>query len=237
GERSDERRVDVGGRLGVLVVAALVGELVLQVGPSDDGADEDVGVGDAGVERGEPLRAADPGGVRRHRRQRRRAVVDPPRVLGAVPDHVRHPHRVAPQQVVHLLARDGAEAGRRDGGAAAGDGGLGEGEVLGVGEQQEGAGGDVLHVAVAELEEEAAAGVLRLVRGGAGHHGADEAVGVALVLVQRRHLLHQERLGDQDPRPGVLVVPPERVVLLVRAQHLPVHLDVAQVRRVLGRPV
>ena len=40
GERSDERRVDVGGWLGVLVVTALVGELVLHVGPSDDSAAE-----------------------------------------------------------------------------------------------------------------------------------------------------------------------------------------------------
>jgi hypothetical protein len=40
GERSDERRVDVGGWLGVLVVTALVGELVLHVGPSDGSADE-----------------------------------------------------------------------------------------------------------------------------------------------------------------------------------------------------
>uniref|UniRef100_A0A0D3G7U0 Uncharacterized protein n=1 Tax=Oryza barthii TaxID=65489 RepID=A0A0D3G7U0_9ORYZ len=77
-------------------------------------------------------------------------------------------------EVVHLPTRDGAEARGRDGGAAAGDSRLGEGEVLGVGEQQEGAGGDVLHVAVAELEEEAATAVLRLVRGGAGLPGTME---------------------------------------------------------------
>jgi hypothetical protein len=78
---------------------------------------------------------------------------------------------------------------------------------------------------------------LRPVRGRAGHHGADEPVGVALVLAHRAQPLHQERHGDEDPRARVLVVPPERVVRLVPAQHLPVRLDVPQVRRALGRAV
>jgi hypothetical protein len=236
-ERSDEGRVDVCRRLRVLVVVPLVGEPVLLVGPADDRADVDVGVGPAGVERGEPLRAPDPARVRGNGRQRGRAVVDAARVLGPVPDHVRHPHRVAAQEVVHLPPRDPAQPLRRDDDAATGDRGLGDGEVLGVGEQQEGAGGDVLHVAVAELVQQAAPGVLRLVRGRAGHHGADEPVRVALVLAHRAQPLHQERLGDEDPRARVLVVPPERVVRLVRAQHLPVRLDVPQVRPALGRAV
>uniref|UniRef100_A0A804UFX5 Uncharacterized protein n=1 Tax=Zea mays TaxID=4577 RepID=A0A804UFX5_MAIZE len=107
----------------------------------------------------------------------------------------------------------------------------------GVGEQEERARRHVLHVAVAKPEQQPAPGVLRLVRGRAGHHGANEAVGVALVLVERAQALHQERLGDEHPRARVLVVPPERVVRLVRAQHLPVRLDVAQVRGALGGAV
>jgi hypothetical protein len=113
-ERSDERRVDVCRRLRVLVVVPLVGELVLLVGPADHRVDVDVGVGPTGVERGEPLRAPDPARVRGHGRQRGRAVVDAARVLGPVPDHVRHPHRVAAQEVVHLPPRDLAQPLRRD---------------------------------------------------------------------------------------------------------------------------
>lgn len=62
-EGTDERGVDVGGGLGLLVVGALVGEPVVLVGPADDGANEDVGIGGGGFHEVEALGALDLGRV------------------------------------------------------------------------------------------------------------------------------------------------------------------------------
>lgn len=44
-EGPHQRRVDIGGRLGLLVIRPLIGEVVVEVGPTDDGPHKDIGIG------------------------------------------------------------------------------------------------------------------------------------------------------------------------------------------------
>jgi hypothetical protein len=161
GEQAEQRRVDVGGGLGLLEHGPRVGERVGAVaGPAHHGAHQQVGVRRRAGVVGRPGLAPDARRVGRDRRQRAGPVVDPQRVPRPVPHHVGHPQRVVPQDVVHLTLGDAAELdGRGGGGGGAGggarDAGVGVAEVVGVDEEQEGERRHVLHVAVAHLEEEA----------------------------------------------------------------------------------
>jgi hypothetical protein len=165
-------------------------------------------------------------------------VVHAPREPRPEPHHVRRRRRVRAQDVVHLPPRDGGQRGGWHGAAAAGDGGAGGAEVLGVGEEEEGGRGHVLHVAVAFLEQESPRRELRrLEPGGARHQRAHVAVGVRLVELQpggrcpvAGGVWLQEPLGEEDLGAHALVVPAEGEVVLLRAQRVPVRVDVRQVR-------
>ena len=103
GEAADEGRVGVRRGFRPRVVGAVVRELVVLVGPADDGARVHVRVGAAGIEVAlEPLLAPDVGRVGGHRRQGRRPVVDPLRPPRAEVHHVGHALGVDTQDVVHL---------------------------------------------------------------------------------------------------------------------------------------
>jgi hypothetical protein len=192
GKTADERRVDIGRRLGPRVVGTVVRVRVALVGPADDGASEHVGVGGAGVVVAlEPLLASDARRVAAHRRQGRAAVVDPPRPPRAVVHHIQHAQRVVAEDVVHLSLGELPERRGRD--AEAGAGALGDGHVLGVGGEQEARGGDVLQVGVARLVHQPARRVLRC---GGRRVGLDPAEEVRL-LPERIELLvpvHQSPL-------------------------------------------
>ena len=130
-------------------VPPVVPELVVLVGPSDDGADMDVRVGVARRQpRGEALVAGDPPAEDLDGGDGRGAVVDAPRERAAEAHHVRHAHRVAPQDVVDLRRGERGDLVRGEARGAAADA-VGDApglERLGVDGEHEGRRGGVLHV-------------------------------------------------------------------------------------------
>jgi hypothetical protein len=165
GEHADHGRGVVRARLRLHVVVAVVPEPVAAVGPADDGADHDVGVGSpAQVPVVEPLRAPDELLAVLVRHDGRGAVVHPRREPRAVPDQVAHPARVAAQHVVHLRPGEREHLARGGGGGCggAGDLGPGGGEVPGVGGEEERRAGHVLHVVPLPDVEHPARAALRV---------------------------------------------------------------------------
>ncbi|BAS71065.1 Os01g0220150 [Oryza sativa Japonica Group] len=148
GEDAHERGVVVGGRLRLLVVVPLVGEVVVLVGAADDGAVEQVGVAaPPPVPARVPLPAAHERRAGPDGGDGRAAVVRLPRVDGAIADHVARPPRVAPQDVVHLRLGERQELrrpGHRPAAARAPHGAAGE--VVGVDGEEERRAGDELDV-------------------------------------------------------------------------------------------
>ena len=150
-KHSDDLCDGDGGRLGLLEILPGIVVVVVPVGPSDDGADEHVGVGRALAEVVEAALAGDLAGAALDGRHRRAAVVDLRREPRPVADHVAHPPGVGAEDVVHLRPREREELRR----AAAPE--RGARQVVGVRGGDERRRRDVLHV-VPRLHPEHAAG-------------------------------------------------------------------------------
>nr|GMD07446.1 Os01g0313050 [Ipomoea batatas] len=113
-QSSNKGSIDVGRRLRLLIVIPVIGEVIPIIRAADDGSDEDVRIGRAGVEVLETIAATDPAGMLLHRRHRRAPVVNVLRILLTKPDHVRHSCRVVSEDVVHLFLRQRDEFVRRE---------------------------------------------------------------------------------------------------------------------------
>jgi hypothetical protein len=154
-KHSDDGCDGDGGRLGLLKILPGIVVVVVPVGPSDDGADEHVGVGRALAEVVEPALAGDLAGAGLDGRHRRAAVVHLRREPWPVPDHVAHPPGVGAEDVVRLRPREREEQRRRQRRAAAPE--RGARQVVGVRGGDERRRRDVLQV-VPRLHPEHAAG-------------------------------------------------------------------------------
>nr|GMD10404.1 probable protein phosphatase 2C 23 [Ipomoea batatas] len=113
-QSSNKGSIDVGRRLRLLIVIPVIGEVIPIIRAADDGSDEDVRIGRAGVEVLETIAAADAAGMLLHRRHRRAPVVNVLRIPLPKPDHVRHSCRVVAEDVVHLFLRQRDEFVRRE---------------------------------------------------------------------------------------------------------------------------
>nr|GMD11752.1 Os01g0313050 [Ipomoea batatas] len=113
-QSSNKGSIDVGRRLRLLIVIPVIGEVIPIIRAADDGSDENVRIGRAGVEVLETIAAADSAGMLFHRRHRRAPVVNVLRILLPKPDHVRRSCRVVAEDVVHLFLRQRDEFVRRE---------------------------------------------------------------------------------------------------------------------------
>jgi hypothetical protein len=213
-EDAADRRVPCEGGLGLLVVATVVDEAVGRVGPADDGAVEDVGVGAlAVVVPVEAVHAPDPGVHGVDGRDGGAAVVHVRREVAAVADHVAHAPGVLPQDVVRLGPGEPDHLAGRHLAVGAPERAARRREVVGVDGQEEGGGADVLHVVPLVRVQEPARGELHVVPAVLLQAGAQEELRLRLVLPQRVGVLAaaagEERLGEEHLQAGVLVVPGE----------------------------
>ncbi|WVZ73743.1 hypothetical protein U9M48_022021 [Paspalum notatum var. saurae] len=221
-EHANHRGRVVRAGLRLHVVLPVVPEPVPPVRPSDDRADEHVGVGAPAAEPVvEPLRAADELLAVLVRHDGGGAVVHPVGVLGAVADEVADAPGVGAQHVVHLRPGEREHLLGGHGGAArarhGADAGLGQ--VVGVGGEQERGAGHVLHVVPLPDVEHPAGAALHVGVRAAVHVPAQARAHVPLcllpVLLQRapvaRRVLPSQQQLKQDLDAGVLDVPAELV--------------------------